>query len=287
MSDELIVTKASGATVPFSESKLRTSLQRSGASAEQINGIIQEIIGHLYQGIPTKKIYRLAFDLLKGNSRHIAAKYHLKQAIMELGPSGYPFEKYIAAIFDAQGYTTQVGEIVDGVCVKHEIDVIAVKENVQLMIECKYHNQAGINSDVKIPLYIHSRFKDVESQWKKNNSASKKTYQGCVVTNTRFTGDALQYGNCVGLKMLGWDYPTKDSIKEQIDALGLFPITCLTSLTKTEKQQLLEKRIVLCKEIQANEKLLTELGITANRISVVLQEIHLLCKKSENSEEQK
>ena len=38
--------------------------------------------------------------------------------------------------------------------------------------------------------------------------------------------------------MLGWDYPVKGSLKNLIDALGLYPITCLTSLTKKEKQNI-------------------------------------------------
>lgn len=284
MGKEIIITKASGETVPFSENRLKASLQRSGATDEQIESIIEEIKEQLYEGISTKKIYHLAFNLLKGHSGHIAAKYHLKQAIMELGPSGYPFEKYVAAIFEAHGFSTKVGEIVDGQCVKHEVDVIAFKDNIKLLVECKYHNQSGINCDVKIPLYIQSRFKDVESQWLKLSNTLK--YQGCVVTNTRFTSDAIQYGTCVGLRLIGWDYPAKGSIKEQIDTHALYPITCLTSLTKTEKEQLLEKRIVLCKELQANEQLLESIGIKGNRAATVLQEIHLLCKQAETNTKQ-
>ncbi len=135
-----IITKASGAQVPFSSEKLRTSLQRSGAKDEDIHSIITEVKNQLYPGIPTKKIYKLAFGLLKKVSKPIAARYRLKNAIMELGPSGFPFEKYFSEILKHQGYAVKVGEIVAGHCVKHEIDVIAEKGNDYLMIECKYHN---------------------------------------------------------------------------------------------------------------------------------------------------
>ncbi len=280
MGNDIFITKASGEKSKYSENKIRTSLQRAGASKEQVDSIIEQISSKLYEGITTKKIYQLAFKLLREGSRHMAARYHLKQAIMELGPSGYPFEKYIAEILNRQGYQTQVGEFVQGSCVNHEVDVIAKKNNHVFMIECKYHNQRGIFCDVKIPLYIQARFKDVESAWLKLPDHISKTHQGWVVTNTRFSGDAIQYGTCVGLNLVGWDYPIKGSLKDQIDTLGLYPITCLTSLTKVEKQRLLDKKIVLCNEISNNERLLDSVGVKLARISTVMKEAQQLCKLS-------
>jgi hypothetical protein len=100
-----------------------------------------------------------------------------------------------------------------------------------------------------------------------------------VVTNTRFSNDAIQYGACIGLKLVGWDYPEKGSLKDMIDTLGLYPITCLTSLTKNEKEYLLEKKIVLCIELINNKFLLEQLKISANRVDTILQETHILCKQ--------
>lgn len=273
---ELHITKASGKTATFSEEKLRKSLQRVGASPDQIDSVIREISDKLYEGITTKKIYRMAFSLLKESSRHIAAKYHLKQAIMELGPSGFPFEKYVGEILASQGYSTRVSVKVQGKCVTHEIDVIAKRDNIQLMVECKYHNLSGTFCDIKIPLYIHARFNDVLSIWKQSSDALH--YEGWLVTNTRFSSDAIQYGACAGLKLLGWDYPAQESLKDQIDKLALYPITCLTSLTKAEKQWLLDRRVVLCKEMYNNDQLLEQLQIKASRIDIIRQEVHQLCK---------
>jgi Holliday junction resolvase len=196
---------------------------------------------------------------------------------MELGPSGYPFEKFIGEILKQQGYSVTVGVIVKGRCVYHEVDVIAEKDHHHFMIECKYHNQPGTVSNVKIPLYIQSRFKDIEQQWLQLPDHANKFHQGWVVTNTRFTDDAIQYGNCVGLHMMGWDYPRKHSLKAQIDMLELYPITCLSTLTKIEKQQLLDKNIVLCKEICDHEYHLSDIGIKPSRIPKILAEGHQLC----------
>lgn len=276
--NEIVITKASGERVPFSTEKLKKSLQRSGANAETINTIITEVQENLYEGIATKKIYQLAFGLLKKKSKPLAAKYKLKRAIMELGPSGYPFEKFIAAILNHQGYTVKVGEIVKGKCVNHEIDVIAEKEDHHFMIECKFHNRSGYVCDVKIPLYILARFKDVEQQWKKIDGHETKFHQGWVVTNTKFTGDAIQYGLCAGLNLVGWDFPQRNSLREQIDASGLFPLTCLTTLTLHEKQLLLDNKIVLCKELCNNPELLSIVNIEAERRNFILKEANALYK---------
>jgi hypothetical protein len=281
---EYLITKASGEKVPFSSQKLRNSLQRCGANEETINVIIKDVQSKLYEGIPSKAIYQIAFKLLKKRTRPFAAKYKLKQAIMELGPSGYPFEKYIGEILKHQGFHVEVGKIVKGLCVNHEIDVMAEKDDKHFMIECKYHNLQGIFCDVKVPLYIQARFKDVEGQYIKSHPQESAEYQGWVVTNTRFSEDAVKYGTCAGLRLMGWDYPLKGSLKEQIDSLGLYPITCLTTLTKSEKQRLLELKIVLCNELDQNEKLLKQADINPSRIALVLQEVHQLKENLKDDE---
>lgn len=271
---EIRIKKASGETAVFSEKKLDFSLQKAGASAEQRQDILEEIRQKIYDGITTKEIYRMAFGLLKGQSRHLAAKYHLKRAIMELGPSGFPFEKFIAEIFRYRNYQVTTGEIVAGKCVRHEIDVVANKNDTHLLIECKFHSQQGIFCDVKIPLYIHARFNDVMSV---RDESDKGVCQGWIVTNTRFSVDALQYGNCAGLRLMGWDYPATDSLKDRIDTLQLYPVTCLTALSESEKKSLLDNGHVLCSDIKAHPELLERLGMKKPRLEIVMQEVELLC----------
>ncbi|HET6990550.1 MAG TPA: PD-(D/E)XK nuclease superfamily protein, partial [Bacteroidia bacterium] len=157
---EFIITKASGEKVPFSFQKLMKSLMRAGAGKKQALEIANEVEGKIYSGIETKKIYGIAFGLLRGRSRHLAARYHLKAGIMELGPSGFPFEKYVGEILKHLGYSVKIGQTIQGHCVTHEVDVIAEKGEQRFMIECKYHNSPGIVCDVKIPLYIQARFKE-------------------------------------------------------------------------------------------------------------------------------
>lgn len=272
------IRKASGEIVDFNEGKLQRSLKRSGANVNSIASIIKEISNNLYEGISTKEIYKKAFAMLRKQSHPTAARYKLKQAIYELGPSGFPFEKFVAEILKQEGYKTRVGVIVNGHCVNHEVDVIAQKDAQHFMVECKFHSQQGRNCDVKIPLYINSRFIDVEKSWKKMLGHEVKFHQGWIYTNTRFTGDAIQYSSCSGLKLVSWDYPKTESLRERINTLGLHPLTCLTTLTRNEKTKLLEKDIVLCMDLCQRPKLLDIIGVNKSRHKKILNEASELCK---------
>jgi hypothetical protein len=272
---KIIVTKASGLKEPFSIEKLRNSLARSNATSVEINSIVELLSPKLYEGISTKKIYSEAFRLLRRQSKPNAARYYLKKGIMELGPSGFPFEKFVGEIFKNLGYAVQVGKILKGKCVTHEIDVIAEKENEIVLMECKYRNQPGINVDVKTPLYINSRFEDVLANGLLKNTDSK--FAGWITTNAKFTIDAIDYGRCKGLSLLSWDYPHNKALKDLIDNSGIFPLTCLTTLTKQEKQWLLAKDHVLVKDIFNNRSLLLKAGVKETRLKYVYEEGLKLC----------
>lgn len=86
-----------------------------------------------------------------------------------------------------------------------------------------------------------------------------------VVTNTRFTKDAEQYGTCVGLRLLSWDFPKGNSLKDIIEQFGLHPLTCSTMLTKAEKQMLLDEKMVLSRDVLKHTSLLDKIGIRAPR----------------------
>lgn len=275
---KIAVVKASGLLAYFDERKLIRSLQRSGADAQLIESILKEIRSRLYDGISTYEIYRMAYSLLRSGGDSFAARYKLKNAIMELGPSGFPFEIYVSELLKRQGYATRVGIVLEGHCVKHEVDVIAEQNHTRHLIECKYHNSRGLVTDVKIPLYIQARFTDLHQRQSIAKENDGITFKGCVVTNTKFSTDAMTYGNCVGLHLIGWDYPVGGSLREMIDSTGLHPITCLTTLTGKEKQQLLDQQIVLCLDIHEQPTLLNTLGIKPARISQILKEAKTLCQ---------
>ncbi len=266
------IVKHSGERVSFSIQKLKKSLSKSGADEDLVKEIANSVQEELYQGISTQEIYNRAFSLLKKRKGIFASRYKLKKAIYELGPTGFPFEKFIAALLFYSGYKVKTGQIVQGECVAHEVDVIARKENQFIVAECKFHGDEGRKCSVKVPLYIHSRYRDILN-FNGLGSANEKPNEGWVVTNTRFSEDALQYGNCINLFLLSWDFPKNDGIKDRIDRLGLYPVTVSTLLSQREKQFLLSRDVVLCRQLIDDAFYLDHLGVSENRKKRILLEI--------------
>lgn len=245
---------------------------KSGADTKTVEHIIDVVRDELYQGISTKEIYNRAFALLKKKKRVYASKYKLKKAIFELGPTGFPFERFVAAILQYSGFRVQVGQVMNGECVQHEVDVVAHKNGDYILMECKFHSDASRKCDVKVPLYIHSRYHDILGYERKN---PPKEYW--VVTNTEFTTDASTYAHCSGLKLLSWNVPSENGIKDRIDRLGLYPITASTLLSKREKQFLLSRDVVLFRQLKEDKFYLDQLEISSGRKKRILQEINSLC----------
>jgi Holliday junction resolvase len=222
----------------------------------------------------------MAFGLLKKESNSHAAQYNLRAAIQMLGPAGFFFEKYIARLFNSEGYKTLTNLTLEGKCVTHEVDVVLKKEEEITIVECKFHASRDVVSDVKIPMYILSRFNDLKDRKQNIFTNSDKISSCWIVTNNRFSADAIAFGNCSNMNMLSWDYPKKENLRYKIDANKLYPVTCLTTLTFAEKDKLLVLDIILAGELISNSDSLRRIGISQNRIKTIhIQTSNILCMK--------
>jgi hypothetical protein len=272
------IIKHSGDIVDFDRSKLKLSLMKSGANEHIVDGVITSIEKEIYEGISTKRIYKLAFSLLKKASNAHAARYNLRTAIELLGPAGFFFEKYIARLFITEGYQTKTNLTLQGKCISHEIDVIIKKDNAIAMVECKFHERRESNSDVKVPLYILSRFNDLKDKQHQIFSNKEAISKCWIITNNRFTKDAVIFASCSNINLLSWDYPVNNNLRTKIDTNNLYPITCLTTLSIAEKNKLLILDIIMVKEIINNAESLEKIGLSENRIKNALKEASELCK---------
>ncbi len=276
MAQEIQIIKASGEKQAFSEGKLRFSLKRSGASSDVVDSVIARVKKELRDGMTTKQIYRHAFSLIKKN-KPIAIRYGLRQAIMELGPTGFPFEKFLGEILKTQGFKVKTGVVLYGFCVSHEVDVLASRDNKHVFVEAKFHNKLGIKTDLKVALYVKARHDDLRMAHKRKEGMTPMIHEGWLITNTKLTSKARQYGRCSGLKVVGWNYPKNNSLQDMIIRSGVHPISVLTTLSKKRKKTLFEMGIVLCKDLSKREDLLRELGVGNKGIEEIMNEIGLLC----------
>ncbi len=263
--NSVYITKLSGRKQKFSLRKLERSLRRAGASRSLARRIAEEVAGNIRPAMTTADIYQQAHYLLRQYERGVAVRYSLKRALLDLGPAGYPFEKLVGLLLKEYGYQVKVNQVVAGKCNSYELDVVADKDGQRFFVECKFHNRAGFKCDIKTALYVWARFLDIKEK-------APAYSQALLVTNTKLTTEALRYARCVGLKVISWDYPADHSLKKLIDQANFHPITALTSLSLNQKERLLKKGVVLCRQLINNPQLLKYLGFSQVKISRVLNE---------------
>ena len=273
MSSSTLITKADGEQEPFNPHKLEQSLAHAGASREAQARILRQVERDLRDGMSTEEIYRQAFSILRNEDEPaLAARYSVKRAVFALGPSGFPFEQFLAEVFKAHGWTARTGVALNGRCAPHEVDVLAEKEGKRIGVEAKFHNEPGGRTDIKDALYVHARYEDLA----KAPDADSRVDEGWLVTNTRFTRNAIRYAQCASLVLVAWDYPRNHGLSVMIESARVHPLTCLTTLSDGEKRRLMDHRIVLCRDIRAAE-VLEEHGVRPDRIASVLNEAKYLC----------
>lgn len=269
---DFYIRKSSGELDRFDVDKLRRSLSLPGAPDYMINNIVTYVENNLPSFKSSEDIYRYAMEQLIDKHSHIAARYNLKNALRQFGPTGFPFERYVAEIFKSLGYKTQVDQIFKGWCVDHEIDIVLEKNNEYSTVECKFHIGPSYTTDVKVALYTAARFEDLVKNW-----TSKILLKDCfLVTNTSFTIEAVKYGNCKKINLIGWNYPSERSLAYLIDKFGLHPITALTVLNYKQKQFLLNNDLVLCRDVFKNIDLFKKLRI--KNIDKVVKEANDISK---------
>lgn len=269
----MIITKANGKKETFSEDKLLQSARRVGVPSQALDDMLLHVKDNLYEGMPTSEIYQHILEYLTKTSHvHSKVQYRLRQAIMDLGPTGYPFEDYVARIFQEEGYITSIRNLLRGKCVTHEVDVVAENLNngkKRIMIEAKYHNKPGVKTDVQVPMYTWARYQDL--------LATTHFDEVILITNTKMTSDAIAYAECMGMKIISWEYPHHESLMQLVQKHALYPITTLTSLSEVQKQMFLEKSIVLCKDICQNKDILKNFLLSEGEEEAIYQEAMIVC----------
>ncbi|MDP3875190.1 MAG: restriction endonuclease [bacterium] len=274
--EQITVLKASGKRETFELEKLSASLLHSGATEEAVKKVLSHILPELRDGMTTNDIYEHAFSILQGISKPVARSYSLRRAVMDLGPSGFPFEDFVAEVLKAKGFKCETRQTVLGGCVPHEVDVVAYNDKKLIMVEAKFHNELGTKSDLKVVLYIKARFDDLRENVFNYGGTNRHITDCWLITNTKFSSTAIHYGVCKNLTMIGWNYPEKGGLQDMIEDEALHPITCLVSLLATDKKTLLGEKIVLCSDIKKNPKLLNEFLGRSFDIKPVIDEINEL-----------
>lgn len=279
----VLITKADGSQEAFKVEKLRRSLRRAGAQPAEVNEIVSDVSAILYDGITTQEIYRHAFALLRESEVVAATRYSLRRALFGLGPTGFPFETFVSRLFATEGYTTKTGVFLEGRCVAHEIDLAAYRADHSFIAEAKFHSRPSIKSDLQVAMYSYARLLDL-------TDVRICTEDHCgisefwLITNTKFTTSAERYANCVGLKLLSWNYPRNNNLHDRIQRSGLYPITVLDNLSRAQSTALIERGAIVCRDLIEQEHLIRHLHLAPRKTEALLAEARALCVDSQPPE---
>lgn len=230
MEKNIYVQNSEGKEELFSSEKVYRSAINAGADKNLAEKITKEVIKNTYSGIKTSAIFEQVKKLLREENFRASLRFDLKSAMKRLGPTGFPFEKYVKSIFESRGFKTKINIYIKGKCVVHEIDFLAEKGREAYFGECKYRNIFDSAVGVNTALSNYARFLDLKQGLFFKKFSKLKT-ESILVTNAKFTNQAIQYSNCMKVKLLGWKYPKKQGLEKIIEDYKLYPITILPSLS--------------------------------------------------------
>ena len=267
-----IIVKGDGSVETFDPSKLERSLKHAGAPDDVAESVATDISTQVKEGMTTTEIYRNAYQMLHKAEHVMAARYSMRRAILELGPTGFPFEQYVAELFRAHGYTAETDVIVKGKCVEHEVDVVFKKDGKTIGAELKFHNTPGFKTDLKTALYVKARYDDIAQ-----GNDPRNIHEGWLITNTKFTENAVNYAACAGLTLLGWNFPNGQGLADMIAAAKLYPVTVLTDLTVAEKERLMAEA-PLCTQVTADPTILERADIPVSKRARIVAQSTALCR---------
>jgi len=262
----------------FSKNKVYNSARRVGASKQLAEEIAMTIRKEVYPEMTTDEIFDRVEEILEKEYPKGGIRFRLKESMMSLGPSGFPFEKYIGGIFQELGFEVDLNQYIKGSCVTHEVDVLAKEKKYCLIGECKYHTVPGGRVDLRIGLHHYARYLDIQvgNYFKKKLKNLKP--RPIIITNSKFTSKLLKYAECVGLDLLGWKYPRGTGLEYIIETEKFYPITILPSFKDGLLEVFAQQGLMLAQDLLNidPEKHFKRLGIPKNKISALRKEAEIL-----------
>ena len=274
----LYVINSNGEKRKFYLQKVYSSARRAGASRKLAREVAKAIEKEAYSGITTFEIFKRIKKLLRQESPKAALRFNLKEGMSKLGPSGFPFEKFIGEVFSKLGFSVKINQHLPGKCLAdYEIDFLAEKNNLVYVGECKYRNFTRERIKSKEALANSARFMDIlNGAYFKEKKYKNYKIETMMVTNTKFTTRAMKYSRCMNMDLLGWNCPKNEGLEFLIEQQKLYPITILPSLKGKYLLDIFasEKKMLVKDILKLNPQ------VFSKRFNVPIQKIQSLIREA-------
>ncbi len=245
------IIKHNGARVPFDVERVRQSIRRAGGADVDVDAVVAAVQKSIHANTTTNDVYRTVQHELARRTPGVACRYTLRDALLQLGPAGFYFEQYLAALLARTGYVTELPDEFQGSCVQHEVDVVAKKDGKEFAIEAKFRNRLGDVVHLKDVMASYARYLDLL-----DGAALQlcpRFHAFWIVTNGKFSDRAAKFGTCKRMPLIGWSFPNRTSgLASMIDRTGLYPVTVL-GISQHELAACADANMLLCDDLTKHE----------------------------------
>ncbi|MGD6807954.1 MAG: restriction endonuclease [Candidatus Bathyarchaeia archaeon] len=274
---EIFVTKADGSKQLYNKQKIVQTSLRLGANSEEAERIAQQLELKLYDGISTRKILQLIFVLLRKPKPAVRNLFDLRRGISLMEPKP-EFEMFIRALLSHSGYTVTPNTILRGLCGEHEVDAIASKDGVTYFVEVKHHASYHALTGLDESRIARAIVEDVTEGYIRGLSEIKID-GAMIVTNTRYSEHAINYGRCRGIIMVGWASP-EIGLRDLVESQKLYPLSCLRGISRQVRLRLVDEGIVLIKQL-----LMQDVGYLERKLGLTRQTALSIMEKAKHTTE--
>jgi Holliday junction resolvase-like predicted endonuclease len=218
-----------------------------GADSSIANEIADRIEKRLYEGITTQRILQIIFSYMKKYRPGVSHLYDLKQGIALMQPKP-EFELFVQVLLAHTGFEVSPNRVLRGKCGEHEVDGIASKEGVTYFVEVKHHFSYHALTGLDESRIAWAVLEDVTEAFAAGLT-DLRIDRAVIVTNTRYSEHAMQYGKCKKLVQIGWTSPEHFGLRDAIEENKLYPLSCLRNVAVEARLRLVDSGIVLIKQL--------------------------------------
>jgi hypothetical protein len=263
------VKKADGSFQKFDKEKVARTCLRMGTDRQTAYAIADKVEQRLYDGIPTSKVLQMIFHYVRRNRPHVRNLYDLRKGISLMG-SKPEFEAYVREILAHAGFEVSPNQLLAGKCVTHEVDGIARKNGFTYFVEAKHHLNYHTPTGLDESRIARAVLEDVVEGFALGKF-NLKIDGAMIVTNTRYSQEAIEYGKCRGILQIGWSSPAGRGLQDLIKGTNLFPLSCLRGLKRDVRENLVSSGIVVLEQVLNEET--TELARKTGLPSQIIRKI--------------
>jgi ATP cone domain/Restriction endonuclease len=246
-----MVTKADGSRQQFDRNKIVATCMRMGATRNEAEQIAGKIESRVYDGMSTAKVLQMIFQFIRRFKPQANRLYDLRRGL-SLMSSKPEFERFVQVLLANVGFDVDPNRVLRGKCIEHEVDAIARKNGVTYFVEAKHHYNYHAYTGLDESRIARALLEDVTEGFNLGLT-ELKVDKAMIVTNTKYSEQAVQYGACRNILQIGWSTPIDLGLRDIIQARNLYPLSCIKGLKTDARVQLVDSDIILISQLLAEE----------------------------------